>query len=40
MKLTNSEIKLYNKDSQVDLDKFYYDFSFLLGVTYFKKVRA
>lgn len=38
-KLTNSELLLYKKDTTEDLMKFYYDFSYLLGCTYYHDVR-
>ena len=38
-KLTNSELNIYYKDSQEDLNKFYYDLYYLLGATYFTDVR-
>lgn len=31
-------MKLYSKDSPTDLEKFYYDLTYLLGATYFKNV--
>lgn len=38
LKLTNSEFFVYGKDSPADLEKFYYDLTFVLGATYFKSV--
>lgn len=31
---------LYRKDTQQDLLKFYYDFNYLLGTTYYDDVRV
>lgn len=38
-KLTSSELKLYHKDNPEDLNKFYYDLSFLLNSTFCNDVR-
>jgi len=38
-KLTNSELFSYKKDSNEDLMKFYYDFSYLLGTPYYSDVK-
>lgn len=38
-KLTNSELKVYWKDEPEDLNKFYYDLSYLLGATYCSDVK-
>ncbi len=38
-KLTNSELNIYYKDSPEELNKFYYDFYYLLGSRYFTDVR-
>lgn len=39
-KLTSSEMNAYAKDSAVEMDKFYYELSYLLGATYFHDVRT
>ena len=38
-KLTNSELKIYHKDNEDDLNKFYYDLTFLLNSTYCNDAR-
>ena len=38
-KLTSSELKLYHKDTNEELTKFYYDLSFLLNSTYCSDAR-
>jgi len=38
-KLTNSELCYYSKDSPEELTKFYYEFYYLLGATYYSDVR-
>lgn len=40
VKLTNSELKVYVKDSDSDLNKFYYDLTYLLGTTYYRNLKV
>ena len=39
-KLVNCELKYYSKDSYTELQKFYYELTYLLTATYFKDVRT
>lgn len=38
-KLCSSDLKVYAKDSGVELERFYYEFSYILGASYFKNLR-
>ena len=39
LKLCSSDLKVYSKDSAAELERFYYEFSYLLGATNFKSLR-